>query len=99
MLVYIIDARWNEVSFPGKQASKQRSSSTRSSMISLSILAALLLTSSTSCMASVLRDPVRRQSYNFINETQYNGTTGPVEVGVSLKSGGRNQTAPLLYGW
>ena len=34
----------------------------------------------------------------FINQTEYYGNPGPVEVAIST-SGQRNQTAPLLYGW
>ncbi|KAK5941790.1 hypothetical protein PMZ80_005741 [Knufia obscura] len=38
-------------------------------------------------------------STQFINYTQYYGHPGPVEVSISLKNGGRNKTAPYLYGW
>lgn len=38
-------------------------------------------------------------SYSFVNYTEYNGSTGAVEVKVSLTAGQRNETAPLLYGW
>jgi hypothetical protein len=68
-------------------------------MASLRSLAALLLTATTVWGRSIARNPVKRQSYEFINATQYNGTVGPVEVSVSLNSGARNQTSPLLYGW
>jgi hypothetical protein len=64
-------------------------------------LAALLLAISTVSARSVVpRAPVRRQSFDFINATQYNGTgSEPVEISIDLGAGGRNQTSPLLYGW
>lgn len=34
-----------------------------------------------------------------INYTYFSGNPEPVTVDVGLNSGGRNQTAPLLYGW
>lgn len=44
---------------------------------------------------------VRRQTQGapYINYTQFDGHPGPVSVSVSVNSGERNQTAPLLYGW
>ncbi|OAP61974.1 hypothetical protein AYL99_04177 [Fonsecaea erecta] len=68
-------------------------------MLSPRISAALLLLSITSWARSTVRSPTKRQSFEFINATQYNSTTGPVEVSISTAGGGRNQTAPLLYGW
>jgi hypothetical protein len=62
-------------------------------------LAALLLATATVSARSVVRNPSKRQSYDFINATQYNGTNGPVEISISLNAAGRNQTSPLLYGW
>lgn len=35
----------------------------------------------------------------YINETYYNGHDGPVTVSIAVNGGGRNHTAPLLYGW
>lgn len=35
----------------------------------------------------------------FIDLTEYNGTDNPVELSISVNGGGRNQTAPWLYGW
>ncbi|KIW13501.1 hypothetical protein PV08_08689 [Exophiala spinifera] len=68
-------------------------------MFSSSVLVALLQLSTSAWGRSVVKAPVKRQSYDFINITQYNSTPGPVELSVSLNAGGRNQTAPLLYGW
>ena len=52
------------------------------------------------------RGLTRRQSgetnlegINHINYTYYNGTPGPVTVNLGLNAEGRNETAPLLYGW
>ncbi|ETN40300.1 uncharacterized protein HMPREF1541_04576 [Cyphellophora europaea CBS 101466] len=34
-----------------------------------------------------------------INYTYFGGNDGPVTVDIGLNAGGRNQTAPMLYGW
>lgn len=68
-------------------------------MVSFWVLVALLQLSTATWARSVTRAPAKRQSYDFINITQYNSTPSPVEVSVALNAGGRNQTAPLLYGW
>lgn len=68
-------------------------------MVSLRSLAALLLTTTIASARSVARRTAKRQSFEFINATQYNSTNVPVEVSISLTTGARNQTAPLLYGW
>ncbi|KAK5258904.1 hypothetical protein LTR20_005855 [Exophiala xenobiotica] len=64
-----------------------------------SLLVVLLQLSTASWARSVVRTPGKRQSFDFINITQYNSTPSPVEVSIALNAGGRNQTAPLLYGW
>jgi hypothetical protein len=70
-------------------------------MFSPGLLAALVLsgTFDAAWARSLARSPDKRQSFNFINVTQYNSTPTTVDVSVSLNAGGRNQTSPLLYGW
>ena len=62
------------------------------------LVASLLVQSVT---ARSISSPVRRQLLNgqFINQTQYGNDSTSVELSVSLNGGGRNETAPLLYGW
>jgi len=67
-------------------------------MLSLTLLVGVLQLTTFSWARGVVRTD-KRQSYDFINITQFNSTPGPVEVSVSLNAGGRNETAPLLYGW
>ena len=33
------------------------------------------------------------------SKDRYYGNPGPVELSISLNGGGRNATAPYLYGW
>ncbi len=68
-------------------------------MYSTSLLVALLQLSTASWARSVVRTPAKRQSFDFINITQYNSTPTPVQVSIALNAAGRNETAPLLYGW
>ncbi|KAK5038350.1 hypothetical protein LTS07_001820 [Exophiala sideris] len=67
-------------------------------MLSLTLLVGVLQLTTSSWARGVVRTD-KRQSFDFINITQYNSTPAPVEVSVSLNAGGRNQTASLLYGW
>ncbi len=67
----------------------------------LSIVTSLALVPST-LGRSINSGVQRRQSntgYQYINYTQFHGSNEPVTVGVSVNGGGRNATAPLLYGW
>lgn len=68
-------------------------------MLSPTVLLVVLQLTTSSWARGVVRNSLKRQSFDFINMTQYNSTPAPVEVSVSLNAGGRNQTAPLLYGW
>ncbi len=68
------------------------------SLTCIGLAASLLLQSGT---ARSISSPAKRQllNGNFINQTQYGNDSTSVELSVLLGGGGRNKTAPLLYGW
>ena len=43
--------------------------------------------------------PIPTDLGQYINATQQNGTNSSVVLDLSVNGGGRNKTAPLLYGW
>jgi hypothetical protein len=45
------------------------------------------------------RLPRQLSGGQYINDTQFGNISTSVQLDISINGGGRNKTAPLLYGW
>jgi hypothetical protein len=66
-------------------------------MICVGLVASLL----GSCVTARNIDRLPRQlsGGQYINDTQFGNISTSVALDISITGGGRNKTAPLLYGW